>query len=133
VRSGEQACFDRLVLDVAGPSAFDAWHVRYVDRVTADGSGAPVPLRGGAFLEITMQAPAHTAAGPTYRPADRAELVDVSGYRTFRQVAWAGDFEGVSSVGLGVRARTPFRVFTLPGIPGSANGTRVVVDVAHTW
>jgi hypothetical protein len=51
--------------------------------------------------------------------------VNVSGYRTFRQVAWAGSFEGVTTVGLGTRARLPFRVFTLPG--------RVVVDVAHRW
>ncbi len=61
----------------------------------------------------------------TYRPANRAELVNVTGYRTFRQVAWAGSFEGESTVGLGTRARLPFRVFTLPG--------HLVVDVAHAW
>jgi hypothetical protein len=51
--------------------------------------------------------------------------VNVSGYRTFRQVAWAGSFEGQTNIGLGVRARLPFRVFTMPG--------RLVVDVAHLW
>jgi hypothetical protein len=51
--------------------------------------------------------------------------VNVTGYRTFRQVAWAGSFEDYSSAGLGVRARLPFRTFTLPG--------KLVVDVAHTW
>jgi hypothetical protein len=134
VRAGEQACFDRLVVDVAGTTAFDAWHVGYVGQVTADPSGMPVPLRGGAFLLLTLQAPAHTPEGaPTYRPGNRSELVDVAGFRTFRQVALAGDFEGVSSIGLGVRGRLPFRVFTLAGIPGDATGTRVVVDVAHSW
>jgi len=63
-------------------------------------------------------------------PANRRELARVSGYRTFRQVAWAGSFEGSTTLGLGVRARLPFRVLQLPG-PGT--GSRVVIDVAHTW
>lgn len=55
------------------------------------------------------------------------------GFRTFRQVAWAGSFEGLTTVGLGVRARLPFRVFALSGIPGPAQGARVVIDVVHRW
>lgn len=43
---------------------------------------------------------------------------------------WAGTFEGYTSLGLGVRARLPFRVFALDG-PG--DGSRLVVDVAHRW
>jgi hypothetical protein len=97
--------------------------------VISDPKGDPAALRGGAFLQVTLQSP----AGPAYRPANRSELVAVTGYRTFRQVALTGDFEGVSSIGLGVRARLPFRVFTLSGIPGNASGTRVVIDVAHRW
>ena len=58
------------------------------------------------------------------------ELLDPAGYRTFRHVAWAGSFEGQSTLGLGVRARLPFRVFLLDG-PGT--GSRMVVDVAHRW
>jgi hypothetical protein len=54
----------------------------------------------------------------------------VSGYRTFRQVAYAGSFEGQTTIGVGVRARLPFRVFTLAG-PGS--NSRLVIDVAHHW
>jgi len=56
--------------------------------------------------------------------------VNVSGYTTFRQVAYDGSFEGLTSFGLGVRAKLPFRVFVLAG-PGS--GSRVVVDVAPRW
>jgi hypothetical protein len=66
----------------------------------------------------------------TYVPANASELVNVSGFTTFRQVAWAGSFEGQSNIGLGVRARLPFRVFTLDG-PGTAS--RLVIDVAHQW
>ncbi|HWH28155.1 MAG TPA: hypothetical protein VNU26_04190, partial [Mycobacteriales bacterium] len=79
----------------------------------------------------TVNAPAHDASyRPTYVPADRRQLVDVAGWRTFRQVAWAGSYEGYTSLGLGVRARLPFRVFVLDG-PG--DGSRLVVDVAHRW
>jgi hypothetical protein len=45
-------------------------------------------------------------------------------------VAWAGSFEGYTRIGLGVRGRLPFRVFTLDG-PGA--GSRIVIDVAHFW
>ncbi|MFC9440310.1 hypothetical protein [Nocardia sp. NPDC057030] len=129
IRSGEHECFDRLVFDIAGPAA--GYRVGYVDAVTMDASGAPVPLRGGAFLRVVVSAPAYDDAGQaTYRPGNRNELVDVAGYRTFRQVAWAGSFEGQTTVGLGVRGRLPMRVFTLDG-PG--HGSRVVVDVAHHW
>lgn len=129
VRSGRHDCFDRLVVDLRGPVA--GYSVGYVDQVLTDGGGEPVPLRGGAFLALVVRAPAYDDAGqPTYTPADPAELTNVAGYRTFRQVAWAGTYEGQTTIGLGVRARLPFRVFTLPG-PGA--GSRVVVDVAHRW
>jgi hypothetical protein len=129
VRGGRHACFDRLVVDLRGPAP--AYLVRYVDRVTEDGSGRVVPLRGGARLQVTVFAPAYDASGRlTYRPANRRELVDVAGYRTFRQVAWAGTFEGYTNLGLGVRARLPFRVLRIDG-PGG--GSRLVVDVAHRW
>lgn len=124
IRAGRHACYDRLVFDVRGKVT--GYWVRYVPRMTEDPSGRLIPLRGGAKLSIAAQAPAYNLAGqPTYRPANRRELVNVSGYRTFRQVAFAGSFEGVTTVGLGTRARLPFRAFTLPG--------RLVVDVAHRW
>jgi hypothetical protein len=90
-----------------------------------------IPTRGGARLQIAVHDPAYTATGkPTYSPSNPRELRDVSGYRTFRQVVWAGSFEGYSAVGLGVRARLPFRVFVLAG-PGT--DSRLVIDVAHRW
>ncbi|MFE1593811.1 hypothetical protein [Nocardia sp. NPDC058705] len=129
VRAGRHDCFDRLVVDIAGPAT--GYWVAYTDQVTQDGSGYPVPLRGGAFLRVTVNAPAYDHAGnSTYAPGQRTELVDVAGYQTFRQASWAGSFEGQSGLGLGVRARLPFRAFTVDG-PGA--GSRVVIDVAHYW
>lgn len=129
VRTGRHACFDRLVVDLRGRAP--GYDVRYVTNVTQDGSGFVVPLRGGAKLQIVVRAPAYDANGrSTYRPANRRELTNVAGYSTFRQVAYAGSFEGQTTIGLGVRARLPFRVYTLAG-PGS--GSRLVIDVAHRW
>ena len=125
VRAGGHECYDRLVFDVRGNVA-EGYAVSYVDEVTEDPTGNPVPLRGGAKLQITVFVPAYDESGQlTYNPASRTELVDLTGFQTFRQAAWAGSFEGTTTVGLGVRARLPFRVFILDN--------RVVVDVAHFW
>lgn len=129
VRTGRHACFDRLVVDLKGktPSGFD---VRYVNRVYHDGSGKPVPLRGAADLQIVVRAPAYDARGrSTYSPANPKELSNVSNFRTFRQVAWAGSFEGQSTLGLGVRVRLPFRAFRVD----DGATSRLIIDVAHHW
>ncbi|WP_448625405.1 AMIN-like domain-containing (lipo)protein [Geodermatophilus sp. URMC 64] len=135
VRAGRHTCYDRLVIDLLGEDTrFSSYDVRYVRAVTADGSGAVVPLRGGAFLQVTVGAPSYDGDGnATFAPANRREVVPVGGFRTFRQVAWAGSFEGRTDFGLGVRARLPFRVFVLPGVPQSDAGPRLVIDVAHAW
>jgi len=132
VRSGRHTCYDRLVVDLNGAgSTATGYSVRYVTTVYEDGSGKPVPLRGGAKLQIVLKAPAYDNNGhSTYSPANRTELVNATGYRTFRQVAFAGSFEGQTTIGLGVRARLPMRVFRLAG-PGT--GERLVIDVAHSW
>lgn len=129
VRSGQHGCYDRLVVDVAGP--LKAYSVRYVSTVSGI-SGLPVALRGGARLQVSVWAPTYNVftGSPVYLPANAAEIVPVTGYRTFRQVRYVDSFEGISTFGLGVRARLPFRVFRLDG-PGA--GSRLVIDVAHRW
>ncbi len=131
VRAGRHTCYDRLVIDVADVPKSLSYDVRYVDEVRQDGSGKIVPLAGGAKLRVIVRAPAYDSDGSaTYTPANRAQLVNVTGWTTFRQVAWAGSFEAQTTVGLGVRARLPFRVTVLDG-PG--DGARLVIDVAHRW
>ena len=132
VRSGRHQCFDRLVVEIDGRGlGRPGYQVRYVRRVEQSGSGAAVRLRGGARLRLIIKAPAYDADGRlTYDPTDASEVVDVTGYDTFRQVAWAGSYEGQTVIGLGVRARLPMRVFVLDD-PGRR--FRIVVDVAHRW
>jgi ABC-type amino acid transport substrate-binding protein len=128
VRAGQHDCYDRLVIDIDGDAA--GFDVRYVDAVAEEGSGEPVELRGSAFLQVIVRAPAYdpTTGEETYSFSDGEEIVNVSGFESFRQVAWAGSFEGQTVIGLGVESRLPFQVFSLDG-PG--DGSRVVVDVVH--
>lgn len=127
-RSGRHACYDRFVIDVDGSS--HGYNVRYVDQVRADGSGMVVPTAGGARLQVVAVAPAYDDDGRATFSPNQAKVTDVAGYRTFRQTTWAGSFEGQTTLGLGVRARLPFRVLTLSA-PGDSS--RIVVDVAHRW
>ncbi|WP_037363007.1 AMIN-like domain-containing (lipo)protein [Nakamurella lactea] len=133
VRAGHHACYDRLVVDL-GPAGVGrpGFDVRYVPAVRADGSGALVPVRGAADIQVVVRAPAYnvTTGRPTYRPANPRELVPVAGWPTLKQVAWAGSFEGTTTLAVGVRARLPMRAFVLDG-PGL--GHRLVVDIAHHW
>ncbi|HEY0641660.1 MAG TPA: hypothetical protein VGD67_28875 [Pseudonocardiaceae bacterium] len=126
IRTGRHDCFDRLVIDVRDGD-IAGYTVSYVDQITMDGSGAPVAVRGGARLQVVARVPTPTMDS-IFLP--NGELADVTGYQTFRHVAWAGSFEGQTTIGLGVRARLPFRVLLLDG-PGT--GSRMVVDVAHRW
>ncbi|MFC9330015.1 hypothetical protein [Kitasatospora sp. NPDC057015] len=131
IRTGTHPCYDRLVLDVPGTSAGTpvGYHVRYVDTLYQDGSGRPLPVRGGAIIEIVVNAPSYDpATGATTYPGQGGRAlpgVDLTGYRTFTDTRFGASFEGQTQIGLGVRARLPFRVFQLDN--------RLVVDVAHTW
>ncbi|MCZ2528068.1 AMIN-like domain-containing (lipo)protein [Streptomyces sp. HB2AG] len=130
VRTGRHDCFDRMVLDVPGAGSKPiGYRVGYVDTLYQDGSGNPVTVRGGAVIEVRAAAPSYDpATGKATYPAragKRLPGVDVTGYRTFRDTRFAGSFEGDTQIGLGVRARLPFRVLRLPD--------KLVIDVAHSW
>ena len=120
VRAGRHACYDRLVIDLARGRGTLGYDVRYVGAVTAPGSGLPVPVSGGAKIQVTVDAP--SVLGRT--------TTTFSGWTTFRQLRGVGSFEGYTDYGLGVRARLPMRAFVLTDADG---GRRLVVDVAHRW
>lgn len=128
VRSGRHTCFDRIVIDLTGRAP--GYRVEYVDRIVQDGSGAVVPVRGGAKIAIRVNAPAYDSTGQIhYQPVNPADAVDVTGYQTLRQVRWLGSFEGTSQLGVGVRARLPMRVVRLD----DGRTSRLVIDIAHNW
>ncbi|MEU5196878.1 hypothetical protein AB0G86_22955 [Streptomyces scabiei] len=127
-RTGRHECYDRFVVDVPAASADQiGYTVHYVDRLIQDPTGDPIPITGGAILEVIVRAPAYDSGAPTYPGQAGQPLpgLNLTGYRTFRDAKFASSFEGQSQFGLGLRARLPFRVLQLDG--------RLVVDVAHTW
>lgn len=127
IRTGQHDCYDRIVFDLTGTSA-TGYHAEYVTNVYADGSGQLIPVSGGAKIQIVVRAPAYNTNGtPTYNATVGATLpgVNLTGYKTFRDAKYAGSFEGQTTIGLGVRAKLPFRVTT--------SGNHVIVDVAHAW
>lgn len=126
IRVGRHDCFDRMVFDLGG--AAPGYDVRYVTHVRTVGKGDILPLGGGARFEITLHAPDHRPNGRITYPAvigRRLPNVDTTGFRTFRNARYGGSFEGVTIVGLSVRARLPFRVVK--------QGNKLVIDVAHQW
>ncbi|CAM5399803.1 AMIN-like domain-containing (lipo)protein [Streptomyces aurantiogriseus] len=130
VRTGSHDCYDRIVFDIpAGSTSRLGYYVQYVDAFEQDGSGDPIPVSGGAILEVRVQAASYDMENQkvTYPGKAKQPLpgVDLTGYKTFRDAKFGASFEGYSQVGVGVRARLPFKVTQL--------SDKLVVDVAHSW
>jgi len=131
VRSGQHDCYDRVVFDVNGADPV-GYHVRYVEGVHADGSGEPVPVAGHAALEVIVRAPDFASASSGHQPwrdpwKVGETLLDPHGWQALDAVTFAGSFEGQTTFAVGVDARVPFRVHTLP----DDAVTHVVLDIAH--
>lgn len=117
IRAAAHNGFERVVFDMSALPAADA--VRFVDKVTADGSGLPVTVAGSAYLLVRLEeAQAHTDAG-----APLLSMRTSPGLSAVKEIVMAGDFEGYVTIAIGLGKRTPFRVIEL------TNPARVVVDV----
>ncbi|SEU38271.1 AMIN-like domain-containing (lipo)protein [Nonomuraea wenchangensis] len=121
VRYAAHDTYDRVVIDLDGD--VPGYNVKWVDEFVQDGSGRPIDVRGGAYLQITLF-PAHAhdengvptwKGGPVY-PADLDNLTDV--VRT-------GDFEGRVGIGLVLARQAAFQIQEQGG------PNRLVLDVAH--
>ncbi len=127
IRVGAHPGFDRVVVEFAG--TFGRWQVRYADAITEDPTDEPVPLQGNAFLSVVID-------NATFDNIVQAEggvpHVVYEGPRritpeltSVRELADAGDFEAVLSLGIGVSAETGIRAYRLD------DPSRLVIDVAH--
>ncbi|WP_424529172.1 AMIN-like domain-containing (lipo)protein [Sphaerisporangium viridialbum] len=121
VRLAAHQGYDRVVIDLLG--ARTGYTVGWVKQLIEDGSGEPVDIKGGAYLQATLTpASAHTEDGkPTWgrTPMFQPDLGNVTG------VVRIGDFEGVVTVAIVLRHRAGFRVSE------QSNPSRLVIDVAH--
>jgi len=118
LRVAQHGTYDRVVVDVAGP--ISSYDVGYVSR-SLDPSGVPGALPGASVIGVRVRGTTHDDQGrslflaakdPTYS----LPMVLASTY---------SDFEGRVDFGLGLTARTRFRVFELSA------PNRIVIDIHH--
>jgi hypothetical protein len=129
VRAATHQSCDRVVFDLNGLGHL-GYLVRYVPTVHADPSDQPIPVAGGAALQVTIQAPDFAESGhqPWRTPWQLGQRL-TGPQTTLREVRFAGSFEHVTTFAVGVRSQRPFRVLVLAD---NANHlTRLVVDIAH--
>jgi hypothetical protein len=124
VRISEGPCADRIVFDVEGDTP--GWRVAYVKRITEDATGNLLSVPGSERLLLVIRANAHDI--DTGEISLKRNLPQPLGFRLFRGLIFAGDFEGITTIGIGLDGRLPFRTFSLPGPQPGHN--RVVIDVA---
>ncbi|MFF5210754.1 hypothetical protein [Streptosporangium sp. NPDC000396] len=121
VRFAKHGGFDRVVIDLKGD--LPGYKVLWVPELVQDGSGEPIDVKGGAYLQVTMSpASAHDDSGSSTwagGPIFPAKLGNV------RNVVKTGDFEAVVGVGLVLTRKAGFRVSE------QKNPNRLVIDVAH--
>ena len=119
VRAAHRGDVDRVVFEFRGGLPADR-QVEYVDRLFADGSGRRVHVAGQALLLVRFErAQAHTDAGAATAAPRRVAFPLPNVLTAVR----AGDFEAVTTYGIGLAKRTRVRVTTLQAPP------RVVVEV----
>jgi len=112
--------FDRVVIDIDG--RIPGWKATYHHRFFYDGSGAPVPIRGGLQV-VLFPARAHDNAG--HDVYDGPNLVR-PGFPTLKAIAMTGDFEGYVTFAFGLDPqRSPYRIFKLH------DPQRIVIDFKH--
>jgi hypothetical protein len=129
VRAATHDTCDRAVFDLNGLGRV-GYLVRYVPQVHADPSDQPIPVAGGAALQVTIQAPDFRDSGhqPWRTPWQLGQRL-AGGQTTLQEVRFAGSFEHVTTFAVGVRTQRPFRVLVLPDTGNHV--THLVVDIAH--
>ncbi|MGW4394076.1 AMIN-like domain-containing (lipo)protein [Amycolatopsis nivea] len=136
VRVGKHDCYDRVVFTINGTTTA-GYSVRYVPLVTADPSGRPLPVPGGAVLQVVIRAPEQGADTSGHQPgrvlAATGDYLypsaQLASWPSLRAVRFAGFFEGQCTFAVGTRAKLPFRVLSLPDPVNHVE--RIVLDLAH--
>ena len=132
-----QACASAHSSAATAPASPDALVPAAVvpGEVTADPSAEPVPTAGTAALQVVVRAPAvgyGTSGHQPWRVPDQVNdpyytAEQLQGWGSLREVRFAGSFEGITTVAVGVEAELPFRVgsYEQDGI------SHVYLDIAH--
>ncbi|GAA1254272.1 AMIN-like domain-containing (lipo)protein [Oryzihumus leptocrescens] len=122
IRAAHHPTYDRVVFDFAGGLPASR-QVTWVTQLVGDASGLPVPVAGRAILQVRFAAAnAHDAAGRATAPSRVAFALP-----NVLTVVQSGDFEAVTTYGIGVASRQAVHVSTL------TSPSRVVVDVGAAF
>jgi hypothetical protein len=113
VRVGHHSNCDRVTIEYSG--TLSGYQVGFVSKVVGDASGKTVHLEGSAFINVALH---HTS---TTQQAPQPDLKPE--FAILRELRGAGDFEGNTSYGLGLRSKQPFAVYTLE------RPTRLIIDI----
>lgn len=111
--AGGMGCFDEFTVYLTPSPTVAGYAVEYVDVVTQDGSGFPVPVAGNAALQVVVGAAAYDpmTMEPTLDTSDPDNLLGVAGeFEAIQQIAFAGSFEGMTTFAIGVAEELPFTV-----------------------
>ncbi len=123
VQVGRHAGYDRIVFKFS--DGLPGYRIGYVQPpIVQDGSGAPVTLRGNAFLQVLFM-PASGYDIDAGRRVYTGPLDLQPGFPSLVEATQTGDFEAVLTWTLGVQERRGFRVLEL------RNPWRVAIDVGH--
>jgi hypothetical protein len=133
-RAGQHDCYDRVVFDLNGPANV-GYTAKYVPIVRADASGAPVPVAGGAALQVVVRGPISGTDNQGHQPwrqppavgQDLIAPTETAGWASLTEVKFAGSSEGQTTFAVGVHEQRPFRVSTTT----QQNYAHVIVDIAH--
>ncbi|MEO9010856.1 MAG: hypothetical protein ABI382_10780 [Nakamurella sp.] len=127
---GSVGCFDSVNIRLSPSGTHPGYVVKYVDEVAQQGSGNPVPVAGGAALEVVLDSPTYDPATgeETFLMPDRENLLDVSTFFAIEQMAFGGSFEGMTTFAIGVSSELPFAVETSVA---SDDSRYLTISVAH--
>ena len=116
IRVAHHDGYDRLVVGFATSNTMPQYQVtaQATSHFVRDASGQPVSLSGSAGIRLVTRNTDITPGAPTDLKANLPEI---------REVAQIGNFERVSSYGVGLAAPACFRVLELSA------PTRLVIDV----
>ncbi len=121
IRTGDNGCFDRVVIELQGTGDFPGWLVQYpTSPLTMGESENPVVIAGGAVLEVRVQSWMTTMEGQGYTgPTD----ITPTNVTTIKQLKLIENFEGTMGWAVGLDTKRNFAVSVLSGPP------RLVIDI----
>jgi hypothetical protein len=122
IRTGAHPCFERVVIELAGPGDMPGVRVEYVDDpVHLSPSDETVDIDGQATLVISVAAWMPSMEGDGYEGPTDFSPTNVSSIRQLRQIE---NFEGMTAWAIGLDTERDFDVTFLD------SPARIVVDIA---